>query len=378
MRRRLRGPRPRADRRRADLLRRHRRRPAAGAGVRADRPADLAGAGDRAGRPAGRAAARPSWARRTPSRGWWRPGSGWRLLGGLLALLPMSLYGEGLRRALLRFGGRREGLTGWRGRLAALPVLLLAPVLLYPLLLTVPVMADLAEDGGAGATSAGRGRLLRACWPRSPCRWPGGSGWSAAGRVRWTALVVGALFTAACLSGFLQGFVLFLALPLDLGAPFGGLAVVGGVVAVGPVAVPAAPGGARAAGCSRSRSTSCSPAVSRRPAAGRPSRHRRALGPARVGRGCRQPRLPPGSGGVGRRASGGGARRRGRRRRRRLGLGHVVRPVADQDRAPAARAPPGRRAAGWCRPARPSAWSLSTRTVVLSEAGRGQDAAAVG
>jgi membrane protein len=51
--------------------------------------------------------------------------------------------------------------------------------------------------------------------------------------VRWPALVAGALFTAACLSGFLQGFVLFLALPLDLGAPFGGLVVVGGVVAVG-------------------------------------------------------------------------------------------------------------------------------------------------
>jgi membrane protein len=55
----------------------------------------------------------------------------------------------------------------------------------------------------------------------------------AAGRVRWPALVAGALFTAACLSGFLQGFVLFLALPLDLGAPFGGLDVVGGVVALG-------------------------------------------------------------------------------------------------------------------------------------------------
>ena len=40
-------------------------------------------------------------------------------------------------------------------------------------------------------------------------------------KVGWPALVAGALFTAACLSGFLQGFVLFLALPLDLGAPFG-------------------------------------------------------------------------------------------------------------------------------------------------------------
>ena len=55
----------------------------------------------------------------------------------------------------------------------------------------------------------------------------------AAGRLRWWAVVVGALLTAASLSGFLQGFVLFLALPLDLGAPFGGLVVVGGAVAVG-------------------------------------------------------------------------------------------------------------------------------------------------
>jgi membrane protein len=51
--------------------------------------------------------------------------------------------------------------------------------------------------------------------------------------LRWPALLSGALFTAACLSGFLQGFVLFLALPLRLGAPFGGLTVVGGVVAIG-------------------------------------------------------------------------------------------------------------------------------------------------
>jgi membrane protein len=51
--------------------------------------------------------------------------------------------------------------------------------------------------------------------------------------VRWPALLVGALFTAACLSGFLQGFVIFLALPLRLGAPFGGFTGVGAVVAVG-------------------------------------------------------------------------------------------------------------------------------------------------
>jgi len=159
-------------------------------------------------------------------------GVGLTLAEGLLALLPMSLYGEGLRRALLRFGGPRRGLT-WRGRLAALPVLLLTPVLLYPLLLTVPVMADLAETGGTGATvgriAIGFYAVLGAL--TVPLAW--GFRVVGSGRVRWTALAGGALFTAACLSGFLQGFVLFLSLPLDLGAPFGGLRVVGGVVAVG-------------------------------------------------------------------------------------------------------------------------------------------------
>ena len=71
------------------------------------------------------------------------------LVDGLLALLPMTFYGEGLRRALLRFGGRSEGMTGWRGRLTALPLLLVTPFLLYPLLLAAGVMADLADDGGA-------------------------------------------------------------------------------------------------------------------------------------------------------------------------------------------------------------------------------------
>jgi membrane protein len=160
-------------------------------------------------------------------------GVGLSLVGGLLALLPMSFYGEGLRRALLRFGGRREGMTGWKGRLAALPVALVTPLLLYPLLLTVPVMADLAEAGGVGPTigrvAIGFYGVMAAL--AVPLAW--GFRVVAGEPVRWPALVTGALFTAACLSGFLQGFVLFLALPLDLGAPFGGLDVVGGVVAVG-------------------------------------------------------------------------------------------------------------------------------------------------
>ncbi|MCA0145772.1 YhjD/YihY/BrkB family envelope integrity protein [Blastococcus sp. LR1] len=160
-------------------------------------------------------------------------GVGLTPLGALLALVPMTFYGEGLRRALGRFSTRSEGMTGWRGRLASLPLLLLTPVLLYPLLLAAAGMADLAERGGLGGTigqvAVGFYSVLAAL--TLPIAF--GFRVVAGGRVHLPALAAGALFTAACLSGFLQGFVLFLSLPLDLGAPFGGLDVVGGVVAVG-------------------------------------------------------------------------------------------------------------------------------------------------
>jgi membrane protein len=155
------------------------------------------------------------------------------LLGFVLALVPLTFYGEGLRRALLRFSQRRENLTGWRGRLLTLPLVAVSPLLLYPLLLAARVMADLAREDGLGPLV---GRLAVGYYTvlfvlTVPLLW--GFGVVAGGRRRWGALTSGALFTAACLSGFLQGFVIFLSLPLDLGAPFGGLVVVGAVVAVG-------------------------------------------------------------------------------------------------------------------------------------------------
>lgn len=151
----------------------------------------------------------------------------------LLTLLPISLYGEGLRRALLRFGPAHDRFTAWRGRLLALPLVVVAPLLLYPLLLAGRLLADLAGTPGVGTALGGfavgyysvLGALV------VPLAW--GFGVVAAARLCWPAVLVGAFLTAASLSGFLQGFVLFLALPLDLGAPFGGLDVVGGVVAVG-------------------------------------------------------------------------------------------------------------------------------------------------
>jgi len=160
-------------------------------------------------------------------------GTSLNALEALLTLLPISLYGEGIRRALLRFNPAPDRFTAWRGRLLSLPLLLVAPLLLYPLLLVGRLLAELAAEPGIGATiggfAAGYYSVLLAL--TVPLIWVFRV--VAAGRLRWTAVVVGALFTAASLSGFLQGFVLFLALPLDLGAPFGGLTVVGGVAAVG-------------------------------------------------------------------------------------------------------------------------------------------------
>ena len=160
-------------------------------------------------------------------------GTSLSLLQAVLTLLPISLYGEGIRRALLRFSPATDRFTAWRGRLASLPLLLLAPLLLYPLLLVGRVLAELADRPGLGATLGGfaLGYYSVLAALTVPLIWVFRV--VAAGRLRWGAVVVGALFTAASLSGFLQGFVLFLSLPLDLGAPFGGLTVVGGVAAVG-------------------------------------------------------------------------------------------------------------------------------------------------
>ncbi|MCW2509190.1 MAG: Ribonuclease [Modestobacter sp.] len=155
------------------------------------------------------------------------------VLEAVLTVLPISLYGEGIRRALLRFSPATDRFTAWRGRLLSLPLLLLAPLLLYPLLLVGRLLADLADTPGAGAAvggfAAGYYAVLAAL--TLPLIWVFRV--IAAGRLRWRAVVVGALLTAASLSGFLQGFVFFLSLPLDLGAPFGGLTVVGGIAAVG-------------------------------------------------------------------------------------------------------------------------------------------------
>ncbi|WP_434743233.1 YhjD/YihY/BrkB family envelope integrity protein [Micromonospora sp. SH-82] len=152
----------------------------------------------------------------------------------LAALLPASLYGEGLRRAFVSVAkppNPDESLVGWRGRLLLLPLLAPAPALLFSILLALPTTTGLVRQGGwigfGGIVLSFLGVWLvltpvllwvfRVVGPASP---------------DWlSALGVGS-FTAANLSGFLHGFVLFCSLPLDLGIPFGGFDEIGAGVAV--------------------------------------------------------------------------------------------------------------------------------------------------
>jgi membrane protein len=156
----------------------------------------------------------------------------------LASLLPATLYGEGLRRAFVSLRSPRsqrtsgEALVGWRGRILWLPLLGAAPALLLAAFLALPVTSGLWVRGGWYAVG-GVVLSFLACWlVLTPVViWvfryvaPGSPDWRAAAAV--------GSFTAANLSGFLHGFVLFCALPLDLGVPFGGFTEIGGTVAVG-------------------------------------------------------------------------------------------------------------------------------------------------
>jgi membrane protein len=140
-----------------------------------------------------------------------------------------SAYGRGLSRALLRFAPAREGdlPPSWKSRAMTLPLLGLAPLLLLGLLLVTPEVSDLQADRGVLGVAAASYLALNAIWVITwlPLTWmfrvvgPG--------RPSWRAALIGGVVTGAFVSGFLQGFTLFLALPVDLGRPFGGLVVIG-------------------------------------------------------------------------------------------------------------------------------------------------------
>lgn len=152
----------------------------------------------------------------------------------LAALLPASLYGEGLRRAFVSVAApdrRDELLTGWRGRLLLLPLLAPAPALLLAILMALPLTTRLVQQGGWTAVFGVVLSFLTVWLALTPMLF-----WVfrivGPGRPDWLPTLGVGSFTAANLSGFLHGFVLFCALPLDLGVPFGGFDAIGAGVAV--------------------------------------------------------------------------------------------------------------------------------------------------
>lgn len=160
-----------------------------------------------------------------------RAGVDLSLVQSIAALIPATLYGEGLRRAFSSLGESDEPVRAWRGRLLVLPLLAAGPALLLGLLLVLPTAAGLLRRGGWASFGGVVASFLvvwvalsvmlvwvyRVVGPTAP---------------RWRIVTLVAVFTAANVSGFLHGFVLFWAIPVDLGLPFGGFDVVGAVVAV--------------------------------------------------------------------------------------------------------------------------------------------------
>ncbi|GIE27287.1 hypothetical protein Ait01nite_003320 [Actinoplanes italicus] len=150
----------------------------------------------------------------------------------LASLLPATLYGEGLRRAFASIARPGEKLVGWRGRILWLPLLAAAPALLLSLLLGLPTTSGLWVRGGWWS-ALGVVLSFLAIWLLLTPVVIWVFRYVAPGRPPWLATVLIGSFTAANLSGFLHGAVLFSSLPLDLGVPFGGLTEVGAVVAIG-------------------------------------------------------------------------------------------------------------------------------------------------
>jgi membrane protein len=150
----------------------------------------------------------------------------------LAVIIPATFYGEGLRRAFVSLADAEDTLIGWRGRAAVLPLFLIAPALFLPVLLVTPTLARLFADGGASvllaivlafltdwvAISLTLTWVYRVVSPNRP---------------GWLASLWGGAVTGSFVAGFVQGFVLFLSLPLKLGVPFGGFIGIGGTVAVG-------------------------------------------------------------------------------------------------------------------------------------------------
>jgi membrane protein len=156
---------------------------------------------------------------------------GLSLLQSLVLLFPAGLYGEGLRRAMLQLApASGERLTGWRGRLGLMPVVAVSPALVLAGLAAAPAVAPYYGPDGNLVVGVVLG--FHVTWVVLSITIVLVFRWVAAGRIGSRALLLAGPGTGAFLAGFLQGFLLFLAIPVEWSAPFGGLPVVGAVAAL--------------------------------------------------------------------------------------------------------------------------------------------------
>lgn len=152
-----------------------------------------------------------------------------------IALVPATVYGEGLRRGFLQLSptaAEEDTFTGWRGRLGLVPALVAAPLLTGAVLYAGPALARLAEAGGRHAALSAF-LAFHLLWVLLSTEVLLVFRFVGVGAAAPRATVPAAFATGAFLCGFLGGFVVFLAIPVDWSLPFGGLVVPGVTVALG-------------------------------------------------------------------------------------------------------------------------------------------------
>ena len=142
-------------------------------------------------------------------------------LAALAALVPASLYGEGLVRAFDRLSVRPGRRRSARGRVGSLVVVAMSPVLLLGGMAAARALTQVLGDGTVDRLLGVYFAFLVLWITITPVLvfTYGGLSTQRPGR---RALLWGAAGTGSFLSGTCLGFVLFLSLGIDLGGAYGG------------------------------------------------------------------------------------------------------------------------------------------------------------
>ena len=142
-------------------------------------------------------------------------------LAALAALVPASLYGEGLVRAFDRLGEERGRRLSTRGRIGSLVVVAMSPLLLLGGLSAAQALTRVLGDSLLDRVLGVYFAFLVGWFTITPVLAFAYRGLTLE-RPGRRALLWGAAGTGSFLSGTCLGFVLFLSLGIDLGGAYGG------------------------------------------------------------------------------------------------------------------------------------------------------------